>query len=1278
MADMKWALWNCAGLLSGSSAQEKIDFLRAGVGCCWDVLVLVETHHKTMGDVQSTLNTYSNSCHVIHTGVGEGDPYAGIIVFIDKRFVLEGWAVLLPGRLINFKLKTSRAVYNVSAMYGYTGNSASQERMRTMTDGLLLHHRRGDRNLILGDFNFVDNDLDRSSASRVGLNQCDRSLCPPWCELVDDLDLADAFRHRNPRRRMFSYIHTVHNARSRIDRVYVSDSFSNDIVLYRHIHTPFIKAHRVVTFTLKEGVERGPGFWKMNTSRLGDRAYQIIIDRAVQDVLNLNIQDPIERWLVFIGTVRIETQVYCKRKRFYEKAIRTLCERRLEDLEQDPFLDQSSALGAEYDYYKSRLEDWMRTQVSGYQTRIKTCPKFEAGEPNVAFFAELEKKTSSKRGLRELRGEDGEVVHTTDGIKKVATDFYTDLFSTKKVDVKATEKLLNNVKKRISASQRDSLDRVITLEELEKAVRRLQRGKSPGPDGIPAEFYQLFWDKIKHLYLGFINAVKTSCFPEGKNVSVTTLIYKERGERFLLANYRPIALMNVDVKILTKLLSIRLSLVLPSIIHETQTAVYGRWIGDNVNLVRDLIDLANENNEDAALLFLDQEKAFDRVNHGVLLKTLGRFGFGAGFISWVKIIYSNAATRLDINGFLTARIPLLSGVRQGCPLSPLLYVLVIELLALRLRSNPNIVGFSVCGERIVSSHYSDDAVIKITQNRCFKEVYKDLGLYEMGTGAKVNYEKTKGLWLGCWRGRVDDPFEGLYTDTTQKIVWTSGNVKYLGIYVGNDEPDVLTFRDIVPKVKRRLNYWKPLALPVLSKARVVEIFLASKIWYAASFYPVPAHFEKEINAAFIDYIVFPKNRVEVNRMEMEKERGCGGIKLINVQLKSVTPKIHWLMRLLTDVSLKVHYSLFSSLVGDQKGGLRGSDLLFAEHSYVRRHVKCSSGFYLEALLGISKLDTWKHVPDVRDEHLYYNRVFSTTDDNELEERTVKPFYANETLGKIRTYGDLLDARDAVLQPRLAAVIGRKIESIVYIRQSVAAHEVMGRDHKPVDFKNITQKFIYSELVQWGSTDHIYQTKWFEREDFPLVDWSDVWGSVHQQFFTEAAKSTVWEQIHLNFYTTYNYNKWHGSLHPCPLCRKIPEDVFHVIVDCRFTVSMWGRIESVITKIVPIPPRAHERAFGLQPRTRREEDATILRNWVTFSLRHMIMEEERRAYYLPGYSSLRLDAFAKRFNFRMRRELMVKRHQYGFRGLQEKFDRIATFGGAVGTKVDDEYIWNDII
>ena len=128
---------------------------------------------------------------------------------------------------------------------------------------------------------------------------------------------------------MFSYIHTQNNAKSRLDRVYVNDENCNNIFHYKHIPTPWKKAHRIVSFTIKESIDRGPGYWKMNTSILSDRAFTKIIESTVKDVLDLNLQDPIERWLIFIQTVRIETQIYCSRKRYTENMIKQSCEKNI-------------------------------------------------------------------------------------------------------------------------------------------------------------------------------------------------------------------------------------------------------------------------------------------------------------------------------------------------------------------------------------------------------------------------------------------------------------------------------------------------------------------------------------------------------------------------------------------------------------------------------------------------------------------------------------------------------------------------------------------------------------------------------------------------------------------------------------------------------------------------------------------------------------------------------------------------------------------------------------
>ena len=475
---------------------------------------------------------------------------------------------------------------------------------------------------------------------------------------------------------------------------------------------------------------------------------------------------------------------------------------------------------------QQKLKEIEEVEIEGYKTRIKFMPSFEEREPDIAFYSKLEENKKAKQAITQLAENENSEVHTdNENIMRIATDFYHNLYSEGKVNEKTQRKLLANVKKKITLKQKNKLDSPLTLEELKIIVFQMIRGKTPGLDGIPIEFYQEYWDEIKYLYLAFINKVKTEAFTKGKNTSVIKLIYKKTGEIYLLSNYRPISLINVDIKILTKALANRLKYILPSIIHISQTAVYGRKIDQTIHTIRDLIDLANRDDEQAAFIFLDQEKAFDRVDHEFLYNTMKAFGLGDGFIGWVRLIYSNATSVLNINGFLSKRIPLKRGVRQGCPLSALLYVLVIEVLAIQLRLNPNLVGFSIGGEKIISTHYLDDATIIIKQNRCFKEVIKELNQYEEASGSKVNYKKTKGLWTGSWKNRRVPPMN---------IKWTNKNVETLGVFFGNEEPHVATFNKIIPKLEKKLN-WKQFRLTQIGKARVIEIFLASKLIYASRY-----------------------------------------------------------------------------------------------------------------------------------------------------------------------------------------------------------------------------------------------------------------------------------------------------------------------------------------------------------------------------------------------------------------------------------------------------------
>ena len=170
-------------------------------------------------------------------------------------------------------------------------------------------------------------------------------------------------------------------------------------------------------------------------------------------------------------------------------------------------------------------------------------------------------------------------------------------------------------------------------------------------------------------------------------------------------------------------------------------------------------------------------------------------------------------------------------------------------------------------------------------------------------------------------------------------------MKTLGVYFGNDDPSKQTFKEILPKVRRSMDYWKQIKLSTFAKSRVIEIFHASRIWYAATFYNVPQKIETELQKAFFAYINFPHKTPTVSQNEMQKLRQDGGVKLVNITTKTNTYRIKWLMELVTSPHLHTHQLLISSLLGPQKGGLEGIELFFTTQRYAKRILKTQNRFY---------------------------------------------------------------------------------------------------------------------------------------------------------------------------------------------------------------------------------------------------------------------------------------------------------------------------------------------
>lgn len=177
--------------------------------------------------------------------------------------------------------------------------------------------------------------------------------------------------------------------------------------------------------------------------------------------------------------------------------------------------------------------------------------------------------------------------------------------------------------------------------------------------------------------------------------------------------------MNVDYKLIAKVLATRLRNVLPALILTDQTCgIPGRSIQENIIKIRDVIQETHKGSQ-VIIISVDQEKAFDRVHHHYLQKVLQQMNFGLSFQRWMTTLYSQANAIVINNGWLSDPISLQRGLRQVCPLSPLLYTLMIEPSAIKIRSDDQIKGIRIPGgngRQTKLSQYADDMTLLLADD----------------------------------------------------------------------------------------------------------------------------------------------------------------------------------------------------------------------------------------------------------------------------------------------------------------------------------------------------------------------------------------------------------------------------------------------------------------------------------------------------------------------------------------------------------------------------------
>ena len=590
-------------------------------------LNLQETHLARENEQPSFINTYKHLFHFEKTFSRLNDSYSGIMMCIRKTESIMETDILEEGRLLYIKIKNqaSEEITHLFSIYCNPGDPKKQKDLiGKLRDKISLNDLNMERCIVMGDFNFVTSILDRNSQS---MNRTDLETNKEWAPFEEKMNLQDTFRLNCPSKRLYTFTSKANKKnKARLDRIYCTSSLCGKIK--STIFTPtLLSDHKIVKVKIATEIEKGPGLWVFNNTYLDDPEYcnkteEILISTKFEDTSDMDRRG-------FFDLLKQENKIFSmnyaynkvqeNKKQFHEN------KKELENLESIHQQKLNPMILERMESLREKIDTFEKIRIKGSLLRSKT-PHFEENDPSISFLSNLEKRKGEENTIYYLFDQETNTIkNTTSEIKEVVYDFYSNLYKKEPENEALKENFLSCIDKFLDPASKIDFETHLNETMLYSALKSLKDDRSPGPDGLTKEWYLRFWHLIKEPFIMCVKEIEEkNDLAEMQKRGAIKISYK-KGDRNQLKNYRPITLLNIDLKIITKCFADRIKKILPNLVHENQTCVPGRHIESNIHLTQNLIDHANEKGRNLALIFLDQEKAFDRLSHDFIFRTLERF-----------------------------------------------------------------------------------------------------------------------------------------------------------------------------------------------------------------------------------------------------------------------------------------------------------------------------------------------------------------------------------------------------------------------------------------------------------------------------------------------------------------------------------------------------------------------------------------------------------------------------------------------------------------------------
>ncbi len=536
---------------------------------------------------------------------------------------------------------------------------------------------------------------------------------------------------------------------------------------------------------------------------------------------------------------------------------------------------------AELTEQKLKLEEIYKQKAEGAFIRSRR-KWLEEGEKSSAYFFRLERQQAKNNHIEKLRIKDN-IVEDPKIIANFCSEFYSNLYASNFCQQSTSEffESLHNTKQ-ISNEEFKICEAPLSLQEITDAINSKAFVK------CSKAFNKLL---SPFLFEVFKESIESALLPPTLCQGLITLISKPNKDPLLIDSWRPITLLNNDYKIIALVLSKRLKCVLNNLIDECQSGfLQKRHICNNIRLVLDILDYSDFFSNDNLILFLDYYKAFDSLEHEFLLQTLRKVGFGDFFCRSIKMLYTNCNSSIKLSSGTSPRFALNRGVRQGCPISPYLFLIATELLHLHIRESP-LKGITVDDTEVVITQLADDTVLFLKDASQVAVALKTLEPFSKVSGLRLNINKCELLPVG-------NCLESLICNIPVRE-----SVTYLGIKIIKDDkircPS--NFLPISEKTRKVLNHWLQRDLSLKGRVLLTKAEGISRLSYAAQTISVDKHTSKLIEGMLTKFLW--KNKIHyIKKSVTLNSYDKGGLNCIDFSSINSNFKIIWIRQYLQNSS----------------------------------------------------------------------------------------------------------------------------------------------------------------------------------------------------------------------------------------------------------------------------------------------------------------------------------------------------------------------------------------